>query len=71
MSRFLLARRHPAQDVLHLEKPFTECGVDLGQCDLISEDIAARLLNAGHCHSCLFCEPVPDPATLNTRGSAA
>lgn len=68
MTAFLLERLAPAQDRLH----HLDCDkVSSSSVAEIEEDIASRLLNAGHCHSCEYCEPVPDPPSLNTRGAAA
>jgi hypothetical protein len=67
---FILVARE-GQDTLHQEHPFEECNTDDAERkQKVDTATAAALLRSGSARSCEFCEPVPDPSVLNTRGDA-
>lgn len=68
MTEFVLIT-HDGHDTLHIEHPWEQCNTDDALVVAhISEDTAAEFLASGQARACEFCEPVPDPQILNTRG---
>jgi hypothetical protein len=72
MRHFVLVERaFPRQSTLHVEHPWEQCNTDdAARVTRIDEETAAAFLASNVARACEFCEPVPDPATLNTRGAA-
>ena len=68
---FTLVQRHTGGDTLHVEHPWEQCNTDdAAQVVKVDDATAAAFLKSGTARACEFCEPAPDPPTLDTRGDA-
>lgn len=72
MADYLLVeRKPPRQSTLHRHPSLEQCNTDdAARHTTVDEETAAAFLSTGMAKACEFCEPVPDPPTLDTRGSA-